>query len=516
MLTPAQIRSHKFISSIRGSYKAEEVDAFFEEVASSYEQAFRENAELIKKISLLAQKVEEYRADEDTIKSTLLTAQRVADEMIKDAQEKSEQMLQSATEKLEYAESSSKANAQIVMDEADKAAQELIFETKTKTSKALTDASKEAEELLAESKRKSAEQLEEINAEIQKETLCLEILKKEVSSFRDGLLAKYRQHMEFIDELPAVVAETIRPETDVEEDYQELIESATEVPDDGEDEAPDDDISADDIDLDDSSLEDKSEDFDQYEPELEPEDDNEDIYSPSYEDTTSLIDESQFGNKGIDEIEEFLFGSEEPIAENITHEEDLDIGFSDHDDSEAADIPPEKSENDDVVESYEVEKDEEDNSDNEENDEQVDGEKVEVSKDADENDEDDEDGLPNLFSLRKMAMAQQQELNATDTEPVSDNLDEDPEQPPSDITNTEQDDTVSETTDTDEDDDADVAEDDGFKVYLDNLDADDDILSGDLNEESIEKNSLFETVEYDDDETDEDGEIGRASCRERV
>ena len=145
MLTPAQIRSHRFTSAVRGSYKAEEVDAFFEEVAASYEQAFRENAELIKKISVLAQKVEEYRADEDNIKATLLTAQRVADEMMSDAGEKSAQMLKAASERQEYVESSSKAKAQIVIDEANKTARDKIFEAEIKADETLADAAKKSE-----------------------------------------------------------------------------------------------------------------------------------------------------------------------------------------------------------------------------------------------------------------------------------------------------------------------------------------------------------------------------------
>ena len=57
MLKPEQIRSHRFISAGRGTYEAGDVDSFLSEVAVSYEQVFRENGDLVKKISLLSERV---------------------------------------------------------------------------------------------------------------------------------------------------------------------------------------------------------------------------------------------------------------------------------------------------------------------------------------------------------------------------------------------------------------------------------------------------------------------------
>ena len=79
MLKPEQIRSHRFISAGRGTYEAGDVDSFLSEVAMSYEQVFRENGDLVKKISLLAERVSQYKKDEDNIRRALLTAERMAD-----------------------------------------------------------------------------------------------------------------------------------------------------------------------------------------------------------------------------------------------------------------------------------------------------------------------------------------------------------------------------------------------------------------------------------------------------
>ena len=57
MLTPDKINEKQFQSSGRGSYRAEDVDAFINEVSASYEQMFKENGDLVRKISILAKKV---------------------------------------------------------------------------------------------------------------------------------------------------------------------------------------------------------------------------------------------------------------------------------------------------------------------------------------------------------------------------------------------------------------------------------------------------------------------------
>ncbi|NLX93069.1 MAG: DivIVA domain-containing protein, partial [Clostridiales bacterium] len=388
MLTPAQIRSHRFISAVRGSYKAEEVDTFFEDVAASYEQAFRENAELIKKISVLAQKVEEYRDEEDNIKATLLTAQRVADEMSSDAREKSAQMLQSATDKLEYAESSSKIKSQVIIDEANKTARDKIFEAEIKANQTLADAAKKAEELLAESKKESVEQLEKIKDELQKENLCLEILKKESSSFREELLERYNQHMAFIHEIPAAVADTIKPRTDPNDDDCESAEVAAKV--------PEEDISVDETMLNESSEENSSEEFvsseadddeedcfeEQADAAIELDDEGEgapvDIADPCREELINKTDEPEIKQKGfddaIDEIEDFLSESEESVAKNMSNvQEDQQTDFSDDDGNEESNASQCPTKTDGVVvcdeeDDDDEEEDEEDEDNDEDND----------------------------------------------------------------------------------------------------------------------------------------------------
>ena len=65
-------------------------------LTASFEEAYTQNEALLKKISLLADKVEEYRRDEDTIRSALLVAQRTADQVVREAKEKADACLAGA------------------------------------------------------------------------------------------------------------------------------------------------------------------------------------------------------------------------------------------------------------------------------------------------------------------------------------------------------------------------------------------------------------------------------------
>lgn len=98
MLTVDEIKNISFKrSNIRG-YAHEEVDAFIDEVIETVEQLRKDKADLIRKMDILAKRVEQYRADEETVRNALLSSQRVADAAIKDAKAKSEKIITDANE----------------------------------------------------------------------------------------------------------------------------------------------------------------------------------------------------------------------------------------------------------------------------------------------------------------------------------------------------------------------------------------------------------------------------------
>ena len=71
----ADIIDKKFNKGLNG-YKMEEVDEFLQEVSSAFLELKKQNEEMEKKMEVLADKIKEYRNDEEAIKEALLGAQK--------------------------------------------------------------------------------------------------------------------------------------------------------------------------------------------------------------------------------------------------------------------------------------------------------------------------------------------------------------------------------------------------------------------------------------------------------
>ena len=96
MLTPQEVSARSFTKAVMGGYNMTMVDEFLDELTDDYTSLYKENASLKAKMKVLVEKVEEYRATEDSMRATLLTAQRMADSLVKEAEEKRDSILKQA------------------------------------------------------------------------------------------------------------------------------------------------------------------------------------------------------------------------------------------------------------------------------------------------------------------------------------------------------------------------------------------------------------------------------------
>ncbi len=104
------IRNVKF-DLVRKGYSPADVDEYLTQIAAEFEElsAQRDSAreeleialetqnDLESKILILAQKVEEYRSEEDTLKTALLNAQRMGETVVHEAKQKAEILMREAT-----------------------------------------------------------------------------------------------------------------------------------------------------------------------------------------------------------------------------------------------------------------------------------------------------------------------------------------------------------------------------------------------------------------------------------
>ncbi len=93
MFTPQQIEQISFSRATFGGYDMQAVDEFLEPLTEDYVTLYKENALLKSKMRVLVSKLEEYRANEASMKDAIVNAQKTCDKMVKEAESKCTQML---------------------------------------------------------------------------------------------------------------------------------------------------------------------------------------------------------------------------------------------------------------------------------------------------------------------------------------------------------------------------------------------------------------------------------------
>lgn len=161
MLSINDIVNASFRKAGFSGYKTDDVDAFIDQVRDTVDQMQKkeveqgemieklktENQQLTEKMKILADKVEEYRSQEDEIKNALISAQKVGDASVREARHRAEIILKDANLKAGHIE-------------------------------------QEAQDKIVSQKKE------------------MERLQRSVSDFRSKLLAAYKEHLTLIDALP--------------------------------------------------------------------------------------------------------------------------------------------------------------------------------------------------------------------------------------------------------------------------------------------------------------------------
>ena len=93
MITPQEIEQISFNRATFGGYDMQAVDEFLEPLTEDYITLYKENALLKSKMKVLVSKLEEYRANESSMKDAIVNAQKTCDKMVKEAEAKCTQML---------------------------------------------------------------------------------------------------------------------------------------------------------------------------------------------------------------------------------------------------------------------------------------------------------------------------------------------------------------------------------------------------------------------------------------
>lgn len=94
-IAPIEIRNAEFPRVFRG-FDPERVRSFLEMIADELEEIIKENISLSERIKDLDIKIEDYRRMENIMKEALLTAQKGADELKRNAEKEAELLIMNA------------------------------------------------------------------------------------------------------------------------------------------------------------------------------------------------------------------------------------------------------------------------------------------------------------------------------------------------------------------------------------------------------------------------------------
>lgn len=100
MLTPLDIHNKEFKKSLRG-YEVNEVDEFLDEVIKDFESLYKDNLDLKEQIQAQKDNLKRYKEMEETLQSTMVLAQKMAEEAKRNSEKEAELIIWEARKKAE-------------------------------------------------------------------------------------------------------------------------------------------------------------------------------------------------------------------------------------------------------------------------------------------------------------------------------------------------------------------------------------------------------------------------------
>ena len=177
MITPNQIREKKLSVVETEGYDRDQVNELLVDIIDSYEAVYNENKELYRKLEVLANRIEEYRDEEDSIKDALISAQKLASKVTSEAKANAEQAISEGAATAQKTVMDAKEKADRIVGEAreyvasltkekEEAAGEIVASAERKANDAISSAKIVAQNVLDEAKEKSQELIEKAKQEI--------------------------------------------------------------------------------------------------------------------------------------------------------------------------------------------------------------------------------------------------------------------------------------------------------------------------------------------------------------
>lgn len=186
MLNATDLRNIKFSNAMNG-YKKEEVEILLDKIEVDYGRYEKLVAERNARITQLENEVEELKKSQNSIQNVLLSAQRLADQIIDEAKQKSEKIVKDAENSISLITEREKQLTSAFEQKASERKQALEREISATLSTA-TVRKRAIENAAADS--------------VSRQQALFDKLKLEISAFKADITKTYKQHLELIASLP--------------------------------------------------------------------------------------------------------------------------------------------------------------------------------------------------------------------------------------------------------------------------------------------------------------------------
>lgn len=186
-----EILNKQFEKAKLGGYRLDEVDDYLKEVSDEFAVLQKEKSELERKLEVLADKIREYREDEDALKDALLIAQKQGNAIVADSKASAEKLTRETNEKVEKLLAESKAKSEKMIKDADEYSAKTRADADAAAEKTITDANNRAAEIKA-----AMDKQQTIQENIIQQT------RKEAAEFTAKILAAYETQRELIESIP--------------------------------------------------------------------------------------------------------------------------------------------------------------------------------------------------------------------------------------------------------------------------------------------------------------------------
>lgn len=186
-----EIIARKFEKAAFNGYKPDDVDDYLKEVSDEFAALQKEKNELERKLEVLADKIREYRDDEEALKDALLIAQKQGNAIVAESKASAEKLTAETNAAMEKLISESKAKSEKMINEADAYSKRTREDADQRAAKIVGDAQNKADEIKA-----AMDKQQTIQENIIQQT------RKEADDFRNKLMMCYKEHIAMVESIP--------------------------------------------------------------------------------------------------------------------------------------------------------------------------------------------------------------------------------------------------------------------------------------------------------------------------